>query len=125
MTVTGRTEDPRTTVDDRGDPADRPDLATATARLTEVVCGIVAGIVESDRCLPSDDLVEHGIDSLRAGEAAAVLEDALGLDVPLESVLHAASPRDVADGLVRHWLADGHPVAEVRARIDHLTGGGV
>jgi hypothetical protein len=119
MTVTGRAGGPGTTAD--GGAAA---TAAATAGLTAVVCGIVAGVAGTDRCRPTDDLVEHGIDSLRAGEAAAVLEDALGLDVPLEAVLHASTPREVAEGLVRRWLDDGHPAVEVRARIGRLTGEG-
>jgi acyl-CoA synthetase (AMP-forming)/AMP-acid ligase II/acyl carrier protein len=107
-----------------GDPtrlaalADRRARDTAAAELAAMICGVVAGVCEAADCRPTDNLVDLGVDSLQAAEAAAVLEDALGLTVPLEAVLTAATPRAVADALVSHWLSEGRTPSLVR---DHVA----
>ncbi|MEV7390524.1 non-ribosomal peptide synthetase [Streptomyces sp. NPDC091215] len=90
----------------------------ATADLTSLVCGIIAGTGELPDCKPTDELTALGVDSLRAAEAAAVLEHALGLPVPLETVLTSATPERVAAALMTGWLADGHDAALVRTRME-------
>jgi hypothetical protein len=66
------------------------------------------------------------MDSVRAAEAAAVLEHALGLTVPLDVVLGAATPREVAGALVSAWAEAGVPPRQVIERILTVgTGAGV
>ncbi|HEX6501149.1 MAG TPA: AMP-binding protein [Micromonosporaceae bacterium] len=98
--------------------------ATATSELTTVICGIIAGVCEIPDCGPTDSLTEKGLDSVRAAEAAAVLEDALGLTVPLDAVLFAPTPRGVADALVQRWLAEDQEMTTVRDRIVMVAKGG-
>jgi acyl-CoA synthetase (AMP-forming)/AMP-acid ligase II/acyl carrier protein len=97
--------------------ADQRARDTAAAELADVICGVVAGVCDAEDCWPADNLVDLGVDSVRAAEAAAVLEDALGLDVPLETVLTAATPRAVADALMARWAGDGHTPSLVRERL--------
>jgi acyl-CoA synthetase (AMP-forming)/AMP-acid ligase II/acyl carrier protein len=92
------------------------------AGLVSVICGVVAGVGGADDVRPTDGLADLGVDSVQAAEAAAVLEDALGLPVPLETVLGAATPQEVADVLVTRWLADGHAPQLVRKRVGIVTG---
>jgi len=91
--------------------------AVAATELATVICGIVAGVCELPDCLPGDNLMELGVDSVLAAEAAAVLEDALGLTVPLETVLTGPTPHGVADALVECWLAEDRTADEVRDRV--------
>jgi len=106
-----------------GDPARIESLAHRHARdaaateLAGVICGVVAGVCEAENCQPTDKLVDLGVDSVRAAEAAAVLEDALGLVVPLEAVLTAATPHAVADMLMDRWLGEGHTASLIRERL--------
>ncbi len=114
-----------------GDPALLAALAdvrvrnTAVAELATVICGVVAGVCDAEDCRPAENLVDLGVDSVRAAEAAAVLEDALGLDLPLETVLTAATPRALADALMARWCGDGRTPSLIRerlARTDDRTG---
>ncbi|MFF4832710.1 fatty acyl-AMP ligase [Streptomyces sp. NPDC001315] len=91
--------------------------SVAAAELATVICGIVAGLRDIPECLPTDSLMDLGLDSVLAAEAAAVLEDALVLPVPLETVLTAATPQDVADGLVTSWLSEGRAADAVLDRV--------
>jgi acyl carrier protein len=106
-----------------GDPAHIESLAhrhardTAATELAGVICGVVAGVCEAEDCQPTDKLVDLGVDSVRAAEAAAVLEDALGLVVPLEAVLTAATPHAVADLLIDRWLSEGRTASLIRERL--------
>jgi acyl-CoA synthetase (AMP-forming)/AMP-acid ligase II len=97
--------------------ADRRARDPAVAELAGVICGVVAGVCDAEDCRPTDNLVDFGVDSVRAAEAAAVLEDALGLDVPLETVLTAATPLAVAATLVDLWHSAGRPPSLVRERL--------
>lgn len=65
--------------------------------LTELVCGVVAEVCDLPGCAPGDRLADLGVDSVRAAETAAVLEDALGVTVPLEAVFAAGTPAGLAD----------------------------
>ncbi|MEV6997444.1 AMP-binding protein [Streptomyces sp. NPDC093982] len=98
--------------------AARRTQGTAAVALASLICGIIAGTGELEDCRPTDELVALGVDSLRAAEAAAVLEHALGLPVPLESVLTSTTPEHVAAALMAGWLADGHDAALVRTRME-------
>lgn len=89
----------------------------ATDELASLICGVVAGVCQSEQCHPTDPLAEAGVDSVRAAEAAAVLEDAVGLTVPLEELLVAPTPQTIADALVTRWLAAGSPAELVRDRV--------
>jgi acyl carrier protein len=103
--------------------ADRRCRTSATEQLTAVICGIAAGVCDGADCLPTDSLLELGVDSVRAAEMAAILEDALGLPVPLEAVLTAATPQGAANRLWERWLVeDGRPGA-LRDRIASLANG--
>jgi acyl-CoA synthetase (AMP-forming)/AMP-acid ligase II/acyl carrier protein len=97
--------------------ADRRARGTAVAELAGVICGIVAGVCDAEGCRPTDTLVDLGVDSVRAAEAAAVLEDALGLMVPLEAVLTAATPLAVAEALMDRWVSEGSTPALVHDRL--------
>ncbi|MEU9332332.1 fatty acyl-AMP ligase [Streptomyces sp. NPDC048290] len=97
-----------------------PDAAAQTAtaaELTTLICGVVAAIRDIPECRPTDALLDLGLDSVLAAEAAAVLEDALELPVPLGTVLSAATAADVADALVKEWLADGRAQDAVLHRV--------
>ncbi|MFC0527591.1 non-ribosomal peptide synthetase [Phytohabitans kaempferiae] len=94
----------------------RAQAATAT-ELATLVCGILAAICEVGDCRPTDDLADLGVDSVRAAEAAAVLEHALGLTVPLETILAVSTPEEAADALLREWRDQGHEPAYVRDRM--------
>jgi acyl carrier protein len=91
-------------------------VATGT-ELVALICGVIAGVQETADCRPGDRLADLGVDSVRAAEAAAVLQDALGLEVPMETVLTAATPQHVADALLTRWLADGSGPDLVRDRM--------
>jgi hypothetical protein len=91
---------------------------TATTELTTLICGIIAGICEAADCRPTDDLAGLGVDSVRAAEAAAVLEHALRLTVPLETILAVPTPEGAARALMGQWLAEGRAAALVR---DHVV----
>jgi acyl-CoA synthetase (AMP-forming)/AMP-acid ligase II len=97
--------------------------ASAPTELTELICGILAAVCEVGDCRPTDDVVDLGLDSVRAAEAAAVLEHAVGLAVPLETMLTEATPVGVADALMAGWLADGLTPSLVRDRVA-MTGSG-
>lgn len=90
----------------------------STGDLTALVCGIIAGIGELEGCQPTDELAALGVDSVRAAESAAVLEHALGLPVPLETVLTAATPKNVAETLMAGWLAGGHEAELINKRME-------
>jgi acyl-CoA synthetase (AMP-forming)/AMP-acid ligase II len=85
--------------------------------LAALVCGVVAAVCEAEACGPADDLIRLGVDSVRAAEAAAVLEHALGLPVPLEALLAVPTAAGAADVLVADWLAGGHAPAALRGRV--------
>lgn len=91
--------------------------SAAAPELTTLICGIVAAVRDLPQCLPTDGLIDLGLDSVLAAEAAAVLEDALELPVPLGAVLSAATPQDVANELVKEWLAEGRAEDAVLDRV--------
>jgi acyl-CoA synthetase (AMP-forming)/AMP-acid ligase II/cytochrome P450/acyl carrier protein len=91
--------------------------AVAAADLAELVCGIVAEVCELRDCGPADTLAGLGVDSVRAAEAGAVLEHALGLTVPLEAILGVAAVGDAADALLERWIADGATPDVIRDRV--------
>lgn len=100
--------------------SDRKREQQTAKQLTELVCGVAAEVCELPRCGPADDLAALGIDSLRAADTVAVLQDALGERVPLALVLAERTPRRVADALVSHWAAED-ALSRVSRRIDRLT----
>ena len=89
---------------------------TLATELTGVICAIVAAVNDAD-CQPATSLPHLGLDSLNAAETAAVLEDALGLTVPLETVLGAPTPSAAAATLLANWQAEGHTAEHIRARL--------
>ncbi len=103
--------------------ADQRARGALTTELATMICGIVAGVCETPECRPTDSLVDLGVDSLHAAEAAAVLEDALGLTVPLDAVLTAPTPQAIADVLLDRWLAGDWKVSAVRERVLTVAGG--
>jgi acyl-CoA synthetase (AMP-forming)/AMP-acid ligase II/acyl carrier protein len=98
-------------------PADEGARNAATAELTALIDGVAAGVCDVDDCQPDTTLADLGLDSVRAAEAAAVLEHALGLTVPLDVVLGAATPREVAGALVSGWADAGVPPRQVIERV--------
>ncbi|MGW4441350.1 AMP-binding protein [Streptomyces sp. NPDC004682] len=102
--------------------AERPTSVAAT-ELTTLICGIVAAVRDLPQCRPTDSLTDLGVDSVLAAESAAVLEDALRLPVPLGTVLSAATPQDVANALVREWLAEGRAEDAVLDRVHSVIKG--
>ncbi|NJP53188.1 fatty acyl-AMP ligase [Streptomyces sp. SBST2-5] len=97
--------------------AGEPSPPAAADELTMLICGIVAAVRDIPDCRPTDGLIDLGLDSVLAAEAAAVLEDALQLPVPLGTVLSAATPQDVANELMKGWLADGRAQDAVLDRV--------
>ena len=71
------------------------------SELVGVVCGVVAEVCDLPGCAPGDRFADLGVDSVRAAEAAAVLEDALGFGVPLEAVFAAGTPAGLAELLAK------------------------
>jgi acyl-CoA synthetase (AMP-forming)/AMP-acid ligase II len=107
---------------ERGDYGSPPVVlrTRTTALLTQVICGVTAGVCDVPACEPGQSLSALGVDSLRAAEAAAVLEEAVGLRVPLDLLVGRSSPQGVADALVSRWSAE-RPLAEVHERVAALT----
>ncbi|MGC5015682.1 AMP-binding protein [Streptosporangium sp. DT93] len=101
----------------RSASADSRAQAEATSELTAMICGVVSMICEADDCRPADNLIDLGVDSVRAAEAAAVLEHALGLTVPLEAILAVSTPDDAAKALIADWLAKGQEPGLIRDRV--------
>ncbi|MFE9257353.1 AMP-binding protein [Streptomyces sp. NPDC006879] len=95
----------------------------ATTGLTTLICGIVAGVRNIPEVRPTDGLIDLGLDSVLAAEAAAVLEDTLDLPVPLRVVFSAATPQDLAEGLVAQWLAEGRATDSVHDRVHSVIKG--
>jgi len=91
--------------------------ADPAVELATLICGIVAAVCEVEDCRPADNLVDLGVDSVRAAEAAAVLEHALGLAVPLETILAVSTPQAAAKALIAGWLAGGREPGLVRERV--------
>jgi hypothetical protein len=90
---------------------------SVSAELTDVICAIVAAVGDTE-CRPDTSL-----DSLGAAETASVVADALGLAVPLETILGASTAGAAADMLLARWAADGHTADEVRARLKSVADG--
>ncbi|WP_226362206.1 fatty acyl-AMP ligase [Pseudonocardia sp. ICBG1142] len=99
--------------------------AGARTELTPLVCGVLAEVCSVEVCEPTDRLATHGVDSMRAAEAAAALEEALELAVPMADVLTAATAQDVVAALLQRWQAEGVAPSLVRARIDRTAEVGV
>jgi len=96
----------------------------AVTELTALFCGVVSELCGLPGLTAEENLAGLGVDSVQAAEAAAVLEDALGLPVPLEQVLGPGTARAVAQALFVHWLALGRAPAEVRERMASLESAG-
>lgn len=94
-----------------------------TSRLQSVITGIVAEVCGIEDCPAEADLRDLGMDSVRAAEAAAVLEQAMALDVPLEVLLGAAECHTIAASLVDNWVSTGITPDEVSKRLDVLGSG--
>lgn len=94
----------------------------ATERLEALIDGIVAELCGIETVPPEATLVDLGVDSVRAAEAAAVLEQALELDTPLEAVLGAARSHDVAASLVATWTEAGIAPRDLNERLVALVG---
>ncbi len=105
-----------------GEPTAAADDGSREAcdRLAGLVAGIAAEVCEIEDCPPDVALMDLGMDSVRAAEAAAVLEHALAMSVPLQAVLGAATSRGVAARLVTHWAEAGIAPREVIDRIQAL-----
>jgi acyl-CoA synthetase (AMP-forming)/AMP-acid ligase II len=96
--------------------------APGNAALVELVCGVFAAVCDVADCGPDDTLLDLGGDSVRAAEAAAVLESALDVDVSLELVLGELTPARVAGALAERWEAAGRDGPGLARRLADLTG---
>ncbi|MEU1702985.1 AMP-binding protein [Streptomyces pseudogriseolus] len=98
--------------------------ATATAEDTELLTlflsSLFAAVCQVPSCGPDETLAAMGGDSLRAAEIAAVAEDALTLEVRVEDVLRAQTPRELTARLARRWADDQLPYADALARVRTL-----
>jgi hypothetical protein len=108
---------------DEGARDDEPANHMITDNLTLLTCGVLAEVCALPDCGPTDRLPELGIDSIRAAEAAAVLEDALGLHIPLEAVLTAATPATITATLLQRWQAENIARDTVQARVTAVLTG--
>ena len=86
--------------------------------LAGMIAGIIAEVCQVETCDLDDNLLELGVDSVRAGEAAAVLEESLDLPVPLDAVLAEPTPRRIAAVLLERWKGGGTDPVLVQERID-------
>lgn len=102
-----------------GAPAGRPGVVpdALETELTGLICGVVAAVCAVAECAPDDEVTSLGMDSVRAAEAAAVLQDALQVTVSLEVLLLARTPAEAAAALLRRWSRDGVPIAAVADRL--------
>ena len=96
---------------------------SVTESLTLLTCGVLAEVCALPDCRPTDRLPELGVDSIRAAEAAAVLEDALGLHIPLEAVLTATTPATITETLLQRWQAADITRDTVHARVASVLAG--
>ncbi|MFC9160955.1 AMP-binding protein [Streptomyces fungicidicus] len=97
---------------------------TATAEDTELLTlflsSIFAAVCQVPSCGPDETLAAMGGDSLRAAEIAAVAEDALTLQVRVEDVLRAQTPRELTARLARRWADHEVPYADAMERVRTL-----
>lgn len=99
-----------------------PTVADAVAvELTALIDGIALEICEMDHHPVGATLSDLGFDSVKAAEAAAVLEHALALDVPLESLLGAMTSGDIAMELLTLWSSEGIEPSRVQERIADIA----
>jgi hypothetical protein len=100
-----------------------PHLVDVLLARAERTPGVVAyEMVDGASRVTTLNLPELGVDSPRAAEGPAILEDALGLDVPLAAVLTAPTPIGIADALLQRWRADAVTEVAVWNRIRALVG---
>ncbi|HEX6340507.1 AMP-binding protein [Umezawaea sp.] len=78
---------------------------------------VFAAVCEVEHCAPTQTLSGIGGDSIRGAEISAITEDALGLPVPVGTLLEAQSPRELAGRLLARWAEDGVTGARVLDRI--------
>ncbi|MEU0581264.1 AMP-binding protein [Streptomyces griseoincarnatus] len=97
---------------------------TATAEDTELLTlflsSLFAAVCQVPSCGPDETLAAMGGDSLRAAEIAAVAEDALTLEVRVEDVLRAQTPRELTARLARRWADHDVPYADALERVRTL-----
>jgi acyl-CoA synthetase (AMP-forming)/AMP-acid ligase II len=92
----------------------------APEALVQLVAGVFAAVCSIEECGPETNLLEIGGDSIRAAEAASVLERALGIPVPVELVLGALTPATTAARLVELWLPE-RPLDLLDRRLEELA----
>lgn len=85
--------------------------------LAQLICGIFAAACGVPSSSPSQSLLDLGGDSLAAAEVAAVISDATGVRLSIESVLTASGPAEVA-GVVYVSAAQSGGIGGL---IDNLT----
>ncbi|MEU5717088.1 AMP-binding protein [Streptomyces sp. NPDC020403] len=94
--------------------------AEDTELLTLFLSSIFAAVCQVPSCGPDETLAAMGGDSLRAAEIAAVAEDALTLQVRVEDVLRAQSPRELTARLAQRWADHEVPYADAMERVRSL-----
>ncbi|MEU1133258.1 SDR family NAD(P)-dependent oxidoreductase, partial [Streptomyces sp. NPDC005900] len=94
----------------------RPDVRdagdTVTARLGELLKSVLK---LDERIDPERPLVDYGFDSLSGMKIVAVVEDAFGVNVPLEEFFARPTLAELSEHLRSHWLADAVSQAAAEA----------
>jgi acyl-CoA synthetase (AMP-forming)/AMP-acid ligase II len=82
-------------------------LSLATDALGGFIAEVFAEVCEVGNCALDQSLTEIGGDSLRAGEIAAVIDDATTMRLRVEDVLVASTPRRLAAHVLEEWERQG------------------
>lgn len=101
--------------------ASGPSVAEVAEPLSTLVAGVFAGVCEVPECGTDQRLADIGGDSIRAAEIAAIVERAMDLPVPIESVLATATPDALARHLLTHWAEQGVGTPSVLGRLEELS----
>jgi acyl-CoA synthetase (AMP-forming)/AMP-acid ligase II/acyl carrier protein len=106
---------------DRDDAAAAAPPGEAPDDLVDLVAGVFAAVCSVAGCEPETSLLDIGGDSIRAAEAAAVLERALAIVIPVELVLRALTPAATASRLTELWLRERRSLDELEERLAELA----
>ncbi|WSP77978.1 amino acid adenylation domain-containing protein [Streptomyces sp. NBC_01235] len=89
----------------------RPDVQNAGETVTDRLGELLERVLKLDeRIDPQRPLVDYGFDSLSGMKIVAVVEDAFGVNVPLEEFFAQPTLAELSEHLRSDWLAE--PVAE-------------
>ncbi|HEX5740662.1 MAG TPA: amino acid adenylation domain-containing protein, partial [Pilimelia sp.] len=90
-------------------PAPRRDVSAAVPRTPreQMLCALMAGVLELPRVGPHDNFFDLGGHSLRAAALIAAVRETTGLDLPLRTVFAAPTAAGLAAALADPGRADG------------------